>query len=172
MKKFLLALMAVFTAFSSTGIQAFASESTKEEEVPHIVIDAQGMTMEELQETMVQTRAATDEYYSLKSLTYTGSEYLGHRESFKEWIDAGTYLITKAIASVKFNNKAAQAVVEQVWTYTQTKITESKTYSRVNEYYYRSASATYDITDALGNKLRTQTYTNLKIATKVIRTAS
>ena len=48
MKKFLLALMAVFTAFSSTGIQAFASESTKEEEVPHIVIDAQSNKYEQL----------------------------------------------------------------------------------------------------------------------------
>lgn len=76
MKKLLLSTLAFFMTFTSLGINAFAKEnSAPVDDVPHIIIDAEGKTLEELfdtsapyqvsLETELQPRGATDEYYQL-----------------------------------------------------------------------------------------------------------
>lgn len=128
-------------------------------------------SFEEVEEG-IQPEGATDEYYSLVSLNYTSNEFYGNSESLSIWLDIGIWVVTLAKSYIKYGSKFLNATVDLGWDETKSQIKSSKLYRQTNKYYYKYATATYDITDALGHKLRTVTYTNLKINTTIERVYS
>ena len=149
MKKLLLSALALIMAFTSSGINAFASEmNLKYESIPHIVIDAHGMTMEELQASMPQTRGATDEYYSLKRIYNEEPVFKGETvDKWSKWSEKGSNVVSTSIAVVLCGHPALMATNLYAWNDQMIEIKESKIYTREDTYYYYLADADYEIKD-------------------------
>lgn len=169
MKKILLSLLAVITAFTSTGLDVFASEinSTKKE-IPHTIIDAKGMTIEELQASLGETRGATDLYYEPVSIVRVdNNDYYSHKEVFRKWFDKGANVIARQILIRAAAGSTTAAVLLPVFSTTYCLIQTSDFYNQEKTYYYSYFNATYDIVDALGNFVERKIFTNLKVSSKV-----
>lgn len=141
---------------------------THAEEIETIVIDGPTMTLEEVQED-IKTRGASDEYYELISINYTSGDIYYKSEKNSVWIDAGSTVVNIATATIGYAFPVSGWVTSVTFSTVSTYlISKSKYYDRVTDHYYKKADMYYKVTNAMGQVVRYQNYTDIKVPSKKV----
>lgn len=181
MKKLLLLGLAIITALTSTGVQAFAGELHTNEEVGKCtVIDAEGKFLEELfvpvgpyefsLNSKLQPRGATDLYYYYidGSLQWTGSERKPNgQENTLSVVNKGNSYATLA----RYFLQSVPHPAANVLGYTTYLVnvasgiaTMTGTVNKLTQFFKMQGSISFIVKDALGNYVDTVVYTNVYLA--------
>lgn len=173
MKKFLLSIISVAMLFSVTGSVKATDENIDDK---HEIIDAEGKTFEEMfgypQESvqngsLISPMGATDLYYQYieGSLVWTGNRFATGTDNFGVTLYIGQAVVKAlkfGLAATPFST-AINFTSVIINTVSGISTLNGKA-SKVTTYYSCYGNISFRVVDAIGNYVKTVTYTNMALA--------